>query len=188
MKLKNAVYNIKNIACKTFYVIKNNAGKVVTGATIVVMPFVFNSCGKHEMESQEGHKTFQKEYVSGDLRNLDSFKDVVRHEVVNKNKGKTVLIKFTKDSKEMALKEITVEDWDKIYEPAFQEMEALAKQHNKQLLFNDTLEVEYIDLDEFTQGHLLGVGGGKDLTGPTYLDLKRMGIYFLPRHGKKSCR
>ena len=63
-----------------------------------------------------------------------------------------------------------------------------AKQHNKQLLFNDTLEVEYIDLDESTQGHLLGVGGGKDLTGPTYLDLKRMGIYFLPRHGKKSCR
>jgi len=184
MKLREIKYNIKTAMVSA----KNHATKIVSGALIVAsMPFA-SSCGKHEMESQEGHKQAHKEYVYADLGNLDAFKDAIRHEAVNKNNGKTVLVKFTENSKEMALKKITVEDWDKIYEPVFQEMEALAKQHNKQFFFQDTFKVEYIDLDEATQGKLLGIGGGKDLTGPTYLDLKRMGIYFLPQHGKKSCR
>ena len=117
------------------------------------------------------------------MGNLEAFKDEVRHSVVNKNADRSVAIKFTKDSKEKAAK-ATVQDWDEVYEPAFQEIEALANQHGKQIRFQDTVVLNRIDFDEATERDSVGVGGGKDLLGATYLDLRRMGIYFLPQNGK----
>ena len=178
MKMKEIKYNIK----AALFRLKNSAVKVASGVLIVVtMPFA-SSCG-NENETVSPHQRAQKEYIWADLGNLEAFKDEVRHSVVNKNADRSVAIKFTKDSKEKAAK-ATVQDWDEVYEPVFQEIEALANQHGKQIRFQDTVVLNRIDFDEATERDSVGVGGGKDLLGATYLDLRRMGIYFLPQNGR----
>lgn len=169
----NSIYNIKDSLvskCKNAaYSIKNNATKIIPFALLVFTP-MFKSCDKPDGAQ---HYAPAREYIMLDLGNMQMFRDEATREIVNKRNNGVVLYKLTESSKDAALNEITVGQWNEDIVPVLRDLNELAEKQINDVRFKaqDTIFVRKF-FDGAKELDSIGMSNGNDLNILKYAGFK----------------
>lgn len=109
---------------KYIYKIETGISKCLAFCMLAGMGF---SC-KKKYDTQPVRQ-YQHAEIMLDFRDLPTFQDDARREIVNKN-NRVVLYRLTEQSKKDAFYNITVDQWENTIKPAIQQMQLLAEKQN----------------------------------------------------------